>query len=175
MTDTNVEHSFAALRIVGDDVDFDDIGEHLGLRPTSTMRRGDSMTPLDEAATNDVWTYRAEVRREKPPADHLAVLKRLLDPHSAYLRSLAAKWKVSIYCSYQTDFAQGGFVVPTNLAGMFRDYGADLEIAILSWGGVIDDDENEGACSSHEALGRPKRARSDAQRQPPGGRRRKGG
>lgn len=173
VTDTNNDHFFAGLRIIGDAVDFDEISKQLGLTPTSTMRRGEPMTPLDEAASNDVWTYRAEVPREKPLADHLAALKRLLDPHSEYLRSLARKWKVSVYCSYQTEFAQGGFVIPTNLAEMFSDYGIDLEIAILSWGHVLDD-ENEGGSSSHEAPGRAKRA-AQQRRQPPGGRRRKGG
>lgn len=136
----------ASLRIEGatsDVVDFEEIEEQLGLTPTSAIRRGEALLRKGTTALIDVWTYQAEVERNRPLADHLAVLKQKLDPHADYLRSVTSKWNVSIYCDYMSDLAQGYIVVPASLTKTFGDYGVELVIYILSWGGVVDGGEDD--------------------------------
>jgi len=147
----NYVSCFASLRIEGtasNCIDFQEVEEHLGIKPTYVVHHGETRLPGNKLALVDVWIYDVEVEKDQPLDNHLAALKTLLDPYASYLRSIAARWMVSIYCGYITDLAQGHIVIPWHLAGMFSDYGVDLEISIQSWGGIIteaQDDEDHRA------------------------------
>lgn len=140
----------ASLRIEGvasDPLDFDQVERELCVTPTRVMRCGEGLLRRDKTASTDVWVYRAEVKGDRPLADHLDALKEKLDPHAEALRAIASKWKASIYCDYFSDLGQAYISIPSSLTKMFADYGVELVIYIFSWGGIIrnagDEDEND--------------------------------
>ncbi len=74
-------------------------------------------------------------------AEMLTRLEAALGDRVAKLKDLAAGYEVCIWCSYTSNFAQGGFdLTPSNLAFLSR---AEISctFSILSWGEVADGED----------------------------------
>jgi hypothetical protein len=82
----------ATLRILGEDLDFDDISAHLGFLPTRSHRKGDRKGPNSPPSAHDMWTYSPQLDESVELEKGAALLKRCLVPppfHAAQANSTA--------------------------------------------------------------------------------------
>ncbi|MHB8926833.1 MAG: DUF4279 domain-containing protein [Bacillota bacterium] len=135
---------FVGLRVTGEDLNFDLITDRLGLKPTKCSRKGEPVSPRSrEKAITDVWSYRVGMEDDQPLSEMIMELEAKLGDKVSSLQRLPASYDVRIWCSYHTSLAQGGFdLSPSNL-GFLGRAGVPCTVSILSWGGVVDDEESE--------------------------------
>jgi len=114
----------ATLRISGDNLDFDEISQTLGLTPTHTYQKG-------ERRNNDMWSYTAPVAREPPLEEHIMALWDSVRPHIPYLRDLKRKFHLDIFCSYRSNSATAGFQVSPRCLRLFSELEVPFGVSVI--------------------------------------------
>lgn len=136
--------SSVSLRFAGRTLDFAVIDEATGLAPTELV-----LGPGRE----DTWLRSTAVPEGRSLAEHVALLLAELEPRRAAVRRLAKACRGSIWCSYRSELALGQVAFPKALLASVAGLGLDLELSILSWGGVA---------RARRVLARPRRRHSRA-------------
>lgn len=128
-----------SLRVSGHGVDLDNITRTLGLTPSHSVREGEPVRPgHDRRADQDVWVYDFARKWEKPLGELMTLAEQTVYPILGPLKRLAQEHDVALWCSYQTNLAQGGFDLPPSALRFLSDTGVTLTVSVLSWGEVSD-------------------------------------
>lgn len=135
-------YCFVGLRITGENLNFGLISRVLDLNPTSCTKKGQPAMPGSRrTAVADVWTFEVDADGASLE-DLLTRLEDELGGRADSIRRLPAEYNASVWCSYSTDLAQGGFdLSPANLAFLSR-MGIPCTVSILSGGEVEGSEEN---------------------------------
>jgi Domain of unknown function (DUF4279) len=122
---------YALLRLSSEGgLDFERIGQTLGLSPTTTCRRGERRGPRSPASRADVWMYQPLPDAE-PLDKQLDALQLALRPHVTFLRGLKEHASVRVMLGYSSNVDHGGFVLPPRCLEIFRDLEVDFEVSIV--------------------------------------------
>lgn len=126
-----------SLRIAGHGMDLDDITRSLGLAASQAVREGQPIGTGDRARANrDVWTYNFARKWDQPLDDLLLLAEETLRPKMEIVRRLAQRHEVVLWCSYQTNLAQGGFELAPSRLSLLSELGIPFIVSVLSWGEV---------------------------------------
>src|SRR5258706_11662659 len=109
----------ASLRIFGDQLDFDEISQHLGLTPTTYHRKGDRRGPRSPGYKQDKWSYRPAVPEERALAEHITALWTDIKRAKDYLLSLKQRATVDVFLGYRSNVDHAGVKVPYTCLEMF--------------------------------------------------------
>jgi len=121
----------ATLRIAGDGLDFDDISRTLGLTPTATRRKETASGSHKPPRKHDLWLYKAPVAKERPLDEHIMAIWDAVRPQMAYLRRLKNKFKVDLFCGYQSNSCTGGFNVDHRCLGLFAKLDIPFGVSVI--------------------------------------------
>lgn len=84
----------ATLRIFGDNLDFDEISQELGLRPTHSHRKGDKPGPRSPGYKHDMWSYSPAMSEARPLNEHIDALWAAIRPAKMFLREMKRRASV---------------------------------------------------------------------------------
>ena len=114
----------ATLRITGEGLDFAEISRTLGLKATHTHRKGGKRKV-------DMWLYHAPVDRTHPLDEHIMAIWEAVRPRMAYLCGLKKRFKVEVYCGFQTNSCTGGFDVDQRCLGLFAELDIPFGVSVI--------------------------------------------
>jgi len=124
-------HSYhVEVRIVGENLDLDDISSRLNLRPTQTRKKGEHKSDTS-TWTKDMWSLEV-----LPPTgnawDSLEMALRALlgkiASHRDVIQSLGGAEGIVIWCGHFASSFNGGPSLSPDLLGMLGNFGAQLVI-----------------------------------------------
>lgn len=118
----------ASLRVIGKDLDFEEVGKHLNLTPSDIRRQGEGVVRPNE---HDVWCYTVPVDRERPLGDHIIALWDAIRPHIPYLKQLKKRYTVDVFCGYISDSDTAGFEIDQQALGLFLELEVPLQVSVI--------------------------------------------
>lgn len=122
------------------DLDFDEIEKNLGLEATSKKRKGTIISKVMGPIPNDIWIFEIEYNENSEPKEVFGSLITRLKPTKDYLAQLSTLHDVCLRFYIQSDFAQIFFRLSPQILNDLAELNLPLEVSILSWGGVEDND-----------------------------------
>lgn len=135
------------LRIVGKDLDPDEVSRRLGLKPSQAWRKGDRR---GENSTRTAGTWSFEVlphgRDDWPSlAEGLTSLLKKLEPIRSQIQSYLPANEVYVWCGHFTSSFDGG---PTLSPALLKSLG-DLEVQ-LAFDTYCETEESQGTAASKQ-------------------------
>jgi hypothetical protein len=121
----------ASLRIFGDQLDFAEIQQHLGLTPTTLYRKGDRRGPRSPGYKQDMWSYKPDVPEERALAEHITALWRDIKHAEEYLRWLKQIAAVDVFLGYRSNVDHAGVEVPHTCLEMFTALEIPFGLSII--------------------------------------------
>ncbi|MEK3685849.1 DUF4279 domain-containing protein [Paenibacillus sp. FSL R10-2736] len=123
-------------------LDFDYITRRLAIRPTSILKKGqDIRKGAVTQAPFDIWRYDVIISEEFEPDEALQLLLNDLTPNFKEINELTGLYKdVGIDCYLRSDYGQMGLQLTTEMIKEISILGLGVNIHILSFGGVEEDD-----------------------------------
>jgi hypothetical protein len=121
---------YVTLRVFGKDLDFDRITKGLGIMPEHVHRKGERLTPTAKPFESDTWQMRATVAKDRELKEHVLWMQSTLSAKTTYLRRLAGKYSVDLYCSYHSNGGQGLVTVPPDVLSWCGKVGIPLTLSI---------------------------------------------
>jgi len=133
----------ACVRIIGEGVPiaFEDIKVNLPLIPVRIAKKGEKYHSV--TAENDYILYALEKREGEDIISNINSLLDSLLPYKDYIRNIAKKYFLSLRLSLSSDFAQMYCLLPQEIMKKIAELHLNLEVSILSLGGVIDISDEE--------------------------------
>ena len=127
----------ACVRIIGEGIpiDFEDINKNLPLLPAKITKKGEKYRFV--TAENDFILYEIEEKNEDTISNINALLDSFL-PYKEYIYEISQKYYISLRLSLSSDFGQMYCMLPKEIMRKIAELKLNLEISILSFGGVID-------------------------------------
>ena len=132
--------SSACLRIFGFHLNFEEISQALGIRPSQTHRAGD-LDARRRPHVSDLWLLEAPLPETEAMDAHIEWLRGTLEPHYSFLRGLKESAQVRSYCGF-TVGDRGTFRLSPEGLSLFTNLAIDLEIGLVLLGPA---DSAEGA------------------------------
>ncbi len=114
------------LKIMGRDLDFEEISRSLGVQPSEVSGTRD----LSSFGAPDVvngWSLSVPVDPEERPNDHFLWLANFLSHHINSFRGLSARNDILIHCEYRTENDIGGFGISADALRTPVELGVRLE------------------------------------------------
>lgn len=128
-----------SLRISGHGLDLDEVTHSLGLVATHSVKEGEILRPgRDVRADRDVLVYDIARKWDRSINDLLQIAEATLMSKSGILERLAQEHEVVLWCSYQTNLAQGGFELAPSALAFLHALGIPFTVSVLSWGEAKD-------------------------------------
>lgn len=129
--------SRAGLRLFGEDLRPEEITALLGAAPTSSHRRGEQD---DRRRNARLWTIGGWVREadDSAPADPDRQIAQILDQLTAdpaVWQSLAARFKIDMFCGWFMDELNEGVSLSVATLRSLADRGILLDMDIYGWDG----------------------------------------
>jgi hypothetical protein len=131
----------AEIRVAAPTLDFRLIEGALALQSTLVIRRGQVFSKAMGPSAVDEWVYRAPVSDRVPLAEHVQAIVTSLEMRAEGLRSVREKYEVRFIARWSSDNAQGHIELPAGLLVRLGQLGLTFELALLSFGGVVDKGE----------------------------------
>lgn len=122
----------ACLRIFGFHLNFEEISQGLGVRPSQTHRAG-NFDARRRPRVSDLWLLEAPLPETEAMDAHIQWLRRTLEPHYSFLRGLKENAQVRSYCGLTAD-DRGTLRLSAEGLSLFTDLAIDLEIGIVFLG-----------------------------------------
>lgn len=120
----------AALRIFGEQLDFDLISRGLAIQPSDTHRKGE--TGLGgRRFTHDLWSVKAPVDRKERLDKHLLLLSQMLEPHYPFLSSLKGQAQLRSFCGIIADGHDCAFRLSPEALRIFTLLHIDMELSLI--------------------------------------------
>jgi hypothetical protein len=119
----------ASLGIWGEALRPDEITSQLDLKPTRIHIRGErksSRVPL--LWKDSYWSLDCPINSESDPSDHLRWLLDVLEPKSAMVREISARFRVEIWCGFSSENGQGGFTMDANTLQRIANLGIPMTL-----------------------------------------------
>ena len=126
---------WVSLKIIGEELNFDEIAKNINLFPSKNFRRGVTYNKFVGPAENDSWYYTIEFSNESLD-DVLKEFLVILNSYEEYIKNLAKKEYVSIRFAVDSPFAQLFFYISPESIATLMNLEIGLEISVFSWGGV---------------------------------------
>lgn len=123
-------------------IDFDDITRRLAIRPTSIQKKGQAIKKgAVSQAPFDIWRYEVIISEHVEPEEAFELLLNDLTSNFKEINELTGLYKdVGIDCYLRSDYGQMGLQLTTEMMKKISILGLGLNIHILSFGGVEEDD-----------------------------------
>jgi len=122
----------ATLRIFSEaGLDFEELNATLGLRPTTTGRRGERVGPRSPPNKGDIWMYRAPVPADRNLHEHIDALWQALKPSSAFLCRLKERATVQAFLGYSSNIDHAGINIPHRSLEMFTTLELEFALTII--------------------------------------------
>jgi Domain of unknown function (DUF4279) len=104
--------SAAGLRILGEELDPDEVGVVLGVEATRTHRKGQPRSSRQQGVWRDsLWYFQSPLDPDRDMADHVKWLLDSLEGRLDALRALSEKFRVDLFCGFSSGSGQGGFTL----------------------------------------------------------------
>jgi hypothetical protein len=129
--EVNYFHFSATLRIYGDDVPFEEIGERLGVEPTYLHRRGERVGPGSPAWRDDAWHFEPALPETELLERHVEALWEVVQPHVEYLKALKKRYKVDVFCGYRSNCDTAGFEVSHRCLVLFTALEVPFGVSVI--------------------------------------------
>jgi len=103
-----LHRAVATLRVVGDDLDPDEVSQLLGAQPSRSERKGQALQTRSghvRTAPTGVWRLDAPATEPEDFDRQVATLLRALTPDLGTWQRLAARYRVDLFCGW---FMRGG-------------------------------------------------------------------
>lgn len=130
---------FASLRIFGKIPNLSILSNKLSLCPDHMHRKGDLASfhikgrkyQSSKKAKSDLWHLTAPVKANRPLSEHLDWFYRRLKNKSRYLKQLAHRYNVDVYCGYHSNCEGGNLELPHSVLRWLGQAGIVARISIL--------------------------------------------
>ena len=134
-------HSRATLRLFGDDLVPEEITALLGAEPTRSTFRGqvNELTRVPKVWRTGSWRLEAPDAEPANPDGQIAEILDELTPDLEVWRSLAARFKIDLFCGWFMAKGNEGVSLSTDTLRALGERGIRLEIDL--YGGSGDEDE----------------------------------
>ena len=136
-------HGYCSLVISGDDLDLDLIEKTLNIEASEKTKKGEVVNSVIGEPQSDVISFDEKVKGKYNPDKTLMILLDKLTDNEEYLKELNQKACIYIKCYVQSDYAQIYYTLSAMTLNKIAQLGIDLDISILSWGGVKKDKKNK--------------------------------
>jgi hypothetical protein len=121
----------ATLRIHGDGVPFQEIGERLGVEATHIHRKGEHHGPRSPAWRDDAWHFKPALPETEPLQCHIEALWEVVRPQVEYLKALRQRFKVDVFCGYRSNCDSAGFEVPHKCLELFTALEVPFGVSVI--------------------------------------------
>lgn len=126
------------------DLDFQEIEGELSLSATNVAHKGEVKYKLAGECKADVWVHSVEFEEDERPEESLERFVQILLARREKVKMLVEKYDMCIRYFIQSELAQIGLDFSPELIRSLALLGLKLEISILSWGEVENNDEMSG-------------------------------
>lgn len=110
----------ATLRISGENMNFDEISQEIGITPTYTHKKGEIHGKVRSIPwKEDMWMFDTPIKEEQPLEDHINTLWGLIKDKKDYIQNLKSKYKVDVFLGYRSNCDTAGIKVPHGCLEMF--------------------------------------------------------
>ena len=129
----HLQTSAVALRIIGDDLDPDEITKLLGVPPTIAEKKGDRITgknPGYRIARSGMWRLRTRDRQPESLQGQIEEILGQLTPDLAVWKNLALRYRVELFCGLFMDKGNEGLILPPKPLADLGVRGIELQLDI---------------------------------------------
>lgn len=133
---TNMNSGLCSFMIKGSRLDFDEIEKTLKLSASKKFFKGDEVSKVIGKNKFDMIRFDSIIDNENNPSHALNKLIELICPYESYIKSLEKDNDCVIKCFVQSDDAQVNYRLSMDVMKKLTELGVELEISVLSWGGV---------------------------------------
>lgn len=130
---------FCSLIVRGDNLDLDLIEKTLNLEASDKWRKGEIINDIVGEMEDNFIRFNEKLDGKYNPNKTLQSLINKLMNNKSFLEDLNKKAYICLVCYIQSDYAMIGYTLSVETLNMIVQLGVDLDISILSWGGVKDD------------------------------------
>lgn len=121
----------ATFRVHGDDVNFTELENVLGITATHSHRGGAQRTNREAPWPDDAWHLEAEVEAASPLERHLHWLWSRLMPHAAFLKRVCEKHRVDVFCSFTSGSDISQFSIEGRCLEMFTTLNIQMTVSVI--------------------------------------------
>ena len=129
--ETNYFRFSATLRIHGDGVPFEEIGQRLGVEPTHLHRKGERRGSRSPAYRDDAWQFQPSLPETEPLERHIEALWQVVRPQLEYLKGLKQRFKVDVFCGYRSNCDHAGFEVSHRCLELFTALEVPFGVSVI--------------------------------------------
>jgi hypothetical protein len=130
-TEPSRAESRASFRVLGTNLNLDEVTRALGTNPTRVHSPGD-VDILGKPFPHFMWLLESPLRTNQDLAAHLDWLGATLSPRLSYLRVLKSSADLSIVCNFRTyDTDQGGFTLRSENLSLPLELDVRMEFHLL--------------------------------------------
>jgi hypothetical protein len=128
----NCAETYACFRILGDELDPEEVTKLLKVLPTECVRRGHPVRSLHGKREVRSRTGRWELSTQGSTnstelEEHLVLLLSKIEPVSERIRLIRVPVRVEFHCFWMSGTGQGGPVLSAKTLGRISRLGADLD------------------------------------------------
>lgn len=129
---------FIWLRIIADELDFQELGVKIDLHPTNTFRKGENTNSRfgNETFEQDGWFFELEFKDADSFDAVLNEFSTKLVGYKDYLQDLYKKAYVRLWCDLYSDNAQMGFEISPETLSIICSLGIGFDISFFAHGDV---------------------------------------
>lgn len=138
---------YCSLIITGDKLELDLIAETLKIEVSEKRRRGEIFNRVIGEVQRDFIRFDEKMNGKYNPDKILVTLLNKLMDNEDFLKNLSKNSNIYIKCYVQSDYAQVNYVLSAKTLNKIVQLGIDLEISVLSWGGVKDKKKKKKKCN----------------------------
>jgi hypothetical protein len=121
----------ATLRIHGDDVPFEEIGQRLGVLPTHVHCKGERRGSRSTSYHDDAWHFQPSLPETEPLEWHIDALWQVVRPELDYLKALKQRFKVDVFCGYRSNCDHAGFEVSHKCLELFTALEVPFGVSVI--------------------------------------------
>ena len=119
------------------------ISDFLGINPTESIEKGTLISRrLNTFAPRNGWFYQLEFKELNQTDETIQQILFLYLKNKEKFDSLTDV-EIRLNCYINSDLAQIGFSISPETAKILAEVGREMEFFIFSWGGVVDDSNDE--------------------------------
>lgn len=130
------DNGICSLIIKGENLNFNKIEKEIGIKGTQKFVKGKIDSKVIGKNKSDLIRFDIRYSKGGSPDDALNKLTDILLDNKEFLKSLKQENDVFLNCYIQSDYAQINYVISSEVLTKISLLDLNLNISILSWGGV---------------------------------------
>ncbi len=127
-----------SLIIKDNSLDFKEISNNFNLENITITRKGDIISNAFGEAKYDTWLYQLKIDVNENINDAFKRFIKSIANAKEFIKLIVLEHDICIKLYLQSDFAQIGFELSSDVINSIAGLNLKLELSILSWGGVKD-------------------------------------